>query len=159
MIYLPSRSRCLMLQYVNTYITATVFRCNCEEVYTGKDCDTTYIPCQPSLCQNGGQCSPLGLYNYTCQCPTGNPRSLGSVLLWSIFTDFLKFLSRFPPQMLSVPMKKRERSLDTVPMFRKKWTNFLVFHFLVLCAWDFNFASIKESELFSLSKKVKIPET
>lgn len=47
------------------------FRCICEAGYTGKNCESKYIPCSPSPCQNGGTCKQTSHYSYECKCPPG----------------------------------------------------------------------------------------
>ena len=49
-------------------------RCSCEDGYTGKHCDSLYVPCHPSPCRNGGSCTARGAYDYTCSCPKGESR-------------------------------------------------------------------------------------
>ncbi|KAE8740259.1 hypothetical protein FOCC_FOCC014220, partial [Frankliniella occidentalis] len=46
-------------------------RCMCDPGYTGKDCESAYIPCSPSPCQNGGTCKQLDSLSYVCACPKG----------------------------------------------------------------------------------------
>uniref|UniRef100_A0A182JL65 Uncharacterized protein n=1 Tax=Anopheles atroparvus TaxID=41427 RepID=A0A182JL65_ANOAO len=43
--------------------------CMCEPGYTGKNCESGYIPCSPSPCQNGGTCKQSTKYSYECKCP------------------------------------------------------------------------------------------
>uniref|UniRef100_A0A182XLU5 EGF-like domain-containing protein n=1 Tax=Anopheles quadriannulatus TaxID=34691 RepID=A0A182XLU5_ANOQN len=45
--------------------------CMCEPGYTGKNCESGYIPCSPSPCQNGGTCKQSTKYSYECKCPPG----------------------------------------------------------------------------------------
>lgn len=47
------------------------FRCVCETGYTGQNCESQYIPCEPSPCENGGTCHPLDSLSYQCSCPEG----------------------------------------------------------------------------------------
>ena len=47
------------------------YRCFCDQGYDGKDCDRVYKPCSPTPCQNGGSCSQVGSYGFSCSCPTG----------------------------------------------------------------------------------------
>lgn len=56
-------------------------RCNCEVGYTGVNCESHYVPCEPSPCQNGGTCIPQDLLNYKCQCPKGKLIDLLSSLV------------------------------------------------------------------------------
>ena len=42
----------------------------CPAGYTGKNCESKYVPCSPSPCQNGGTCRSTGL-TYECKCPEG----------------------------------------------------------------------------------------
>lgn len=48
-------------------------RCVCEPKYTGKNCESVYIPCvSSSPCQHGGTCVQHTRYNtYECKCPPG----------------------------------------------------------------------------------------
>ena len=57
------------------------YRCFCDQGYDGKDCDRVYKPCSPTPCQNGGSCSQVGSYGFSCSCPTGN-----------IFVGFIYFM-------------------------------------------------------------------
>lgn len=60
----------------NQVIECIYCRCQCDEGYTGKNCESAYIPCDPSPCQNRGLCTPEGNFNYSCSCPAGNrPRA------------------------------------------------------------------------------------
>lgn len=43
----------------------------CEPGHTGKNCESKYIPCSPSPCQNGGTCKQSTLVSYECKCPPG----------------------------------------------------------------------------------------
>ena len=65
----------LLMDYktrILTFVLTSLFRrCHCEDGWTGKNCDTLYVPCQPSPCENGGVCSPIGNYQYNCSCPNG----------------------------------------------------------------------------------------
>lgn len=47
------------------------FRCICNAGYTGQNCESAYIPCDPSPCKNGGQCRQVDKLMYECECPTG----------------------------------------------------------------------------------------
>lgn len=47
----------------------------CDAGYTGKNCESPYIPCAPSPCQNGGTCKQSTKFNYECKCPPGKCRS------------------------------------------------------------------------------------
>lgn len=57
--------------YADYNETVFFFRCTCDEGYTGRDCESEYIPCNPSPCQNGGVCRQRDKHTYTCDCPTG----------------------------------------------------------------------------------------
>lgn len=57
-----------------------LFRCACNQGYAGKNCDQIYVPCDPSPCQNGGQCIVFGQYKYFCQCPAGKMTFGASVM-------------------------------------------------------------------------------
>jgi len=46
-------------------------RCSCHAGYTGRNCESKYVPCEPSPCQNGGTCHQIDSLNYKCQCPKG----------------------------------------------------------------------------------------
>lgn len=46
-------------------------RCMCSNGYTGQNCESEYIPCEPSPCENGGSCLQLGEHAYECICPEG----------------------------------------------------------------------------------------
>lgn len=46
-------------------------RCMCSSGYTGQNCESDYIPCDPSPCENGGSCHQLGELGYACHCPEG----------------------------------------------------------------------------------------
>ena len=48
------------------------YRCNCNTGYTGQNCESQYVPCSPSPCQNGGSCKAIDKLNYECRCPPGN---------------------------------------------------------------------------------------
>ena len=48
-----------------------LFRCVCDQGFTGQNCESRYYPCSPSPCQNGGQCTQLGTYSFKCTCPKG----------------------------------------------------------------------------------------
>lgn len=43
----------------------------CNAGYTGQNCESEYIPCDPSPCQNGGQCRQIDKLTYECDCPSG----------------------------------------------------------------------------------------
>lgn len=47
------------------------FRCICNPGYTGKNCESEYIPCNPSPCKNDGLCRQIDSLTYECKCPTG----------------------------------------------------------------------------------------
>lgn len=81
------------------YIISTIvyfFRCTCDEGYTGQNCESEYIPCSPSPCQNGGKCRQTDKHSYTCDC------MLGKILIIYINTirqennDTHKILVRAP---------------------------------------------------------------
>ena len=57
--------KCFLISIVFDY------RCFCDQGYDGKDCDRVYKPCSPTPCQNGGSCSQVGSYGFSCSCPTG----------------------------------------------------------------------------------------
>lgn len=43
----------------------------CTTGYTGQNCESEYIPCDPSPCANGGSCQQLDKLSYECHCPEG----------------------------------------------------------------------------------------
>lgn len=56
----------------NLYLNGDGFcRCKCHEGFTGQRCDTRFVPCHPSPCQNGGSCRVTGNLTYECECPSG----------------------------------------------------------------------------------------
>ena len=63
------------------------FRCNCNVGYTGINCESVYVPCQPSPCKNGGTCHGIDHLSFTCTCPSGKnkwnlrPQSLSYVYM------------------------------------------------------------------------------
>jgi hypothetical protein len=62
--------KCLITDYY-WLISCCISRCTCDEGYTGQNCESEYIPCDPSPCLNGGQCRQRDKHTYTCDCPTG----------------------------------------------------------------------------------------
>ncbi len=68
-------------------IIAHCFRCNCAPQFTGRNCESPYIPCSPSPCENGGSCIVMGSLAYQCKCVEGEYH-LGSkvpVLIHAVF--------------------------------------------------------------------------
>ncbi|KAG8264050.1 hypothetical protein J6590_019394 [Homalodisca vitripennis] len=57
--------------YANLSVYEKVELCTCEPGYTGKNCESEYIPCDPSPCLNDGACKQIDNLNYECQCVTG----------------------------------------------------------------------------------------
>ncbi|KAH0564513.1 hypothetical protein KQX54_012526 [Cotesia glomerata] len=45
------------------------FVCSCDSGYTGHNCESEYIPCDPTPCLNGGSCRQLNELEYECTCP------------------------------------------------------------------------------------------
>ncbi|KAM7249370.1 hypothetical protein ACFE04_026768 [Oxalis oulophora] len=43
-------------------------RCVCDSGYTGKNCESKFVPCNPSPCENHGICKPLDSLKYECKC-------------------------------------------------------------------------------------------
>ncbi|KAK6641633.1 hypothetical protein RUM44_013348 [Polyplax serrata] len=43
--------------------------CICNPGFTGKNCETEYIPCNPSPCLNDGFCKEIDSLTYQCKCP------------------------------------------------------------------------------------------
>uniref|UniRef100_A0A182PDM4 EGF-like domain-containing protein n=1 Tax=Anopheles epiroticus TaxID=199890 RepID=A0A182PDM4_9DIPT len=62
--------------------------CMCEPGYTGKNCESGYIPCSPSPCQNGGTCKQSTKYSYECKCPPGAVETV----LTSIVVTFTPYI-------------------------------------------------------------------
>ena len=56
---------------IKDVIPILLFRCVCQQGYTGKHCESVYYPCSPSPCENGGYCREIDSYNYQCRCPPG----------------------------------------------------------------------------------------
>lgn len=48
-----------------------LYRCNCPPRYTGPKCETSYVPCSPSPCMNGGTCRQTSDTSYSCHCLPG----------------------------------------------------------------------------------------
>ncbi|KAH3692451.1 hypothetical protein DPMN_194292 [Dreissena polymorpha] len=46
---------------------ATLYRCLCQQGYTGQTCETDINECGSSPCQNGGSCTDR-LNGYVCRC-------------------------------------------------------------------------------------------
>ncbi len=65
-MFLSTFNQCLIS------VLILLFRCACDQGYTGQKCESRYYPCSPSPCQNGGKCSQLDAYSYQCTCPRGN---------------------------------------------------------------------------------------
>ena len=63
--YILRTYKCFLISIIFYY------RCFCDQGYDGKDCDRVYKPCSPTPCQNGGSCSQVGSYGFSCSCPTG----------------------------------------------------------------------------------------
>uniref|UniRef100_A0A8C7H073 Neurogenic locus notch homolog protein 1 n=1 Tax=Oncorhynchus kisutch TaxID=8019 RepID=A0A8C7H073_ONCKI len=57
------------------------YHCRCPQEYTGANCETPYMPCNPSPCHSGGTCVQKGDTSYDCSCLPGNPSPLCSNLL------------------------------------------------------------------------------
>ncbi|EFN74105.1 Neurogenic locus Notch protein [Camponotus floridanus] len=49
-----------------------VNKCMCSSGYTGQNCESDYIPCDPSPCENGGSCQQVSELGYACHCPEGD---------------------------------------------------------------------------------------
>lgn len=43
----------------------------CSSGYTGQNCESDYIPCNPSPCENGGSCHQISEHDYKCICAEG----------------------------------------------------------------------------------------
>lgn len=58
----------------------------CSSGYTGQNCESDYIPCDPSPCENGGSCHQLGEHDYECICPEGEYRAnfLPHIAPWNL---------------------------------------------------------------------------
>jgi hypothetical protein len=69
-IYLPYKKK-VVHSFNNILFFSFFCRCMCEPGYTGKNCESNYVPCSPSPCQHGGTCRPLANFSYECKCPPG----------------------------------------------------------------------------------------
>lgn len=58
----------------------------CSSGYTGQNCESDYIPCDPSPCENGGSCHQLGEHDYECICSEGEYRAnfLSHIVPWNL---------------------------------------------------------------------------
>ena len=75
-----------IFQTQNCFLISIVFdyRCFCDQGYDGKDCDRVYKPCSPTPCQNGGSCSQVGSYGFSCSCPTGKNFFLNKYIICGV---------------------------------------------------------------------------
>ncbi|KAK7580716.1 hypothetical protein V9T40_001345 [Parthenolecanium corni] len=48
--------------------------CVCDSGYTGKNCESKFVPCNPSPCENHGICKPLDSLKYECKCKSVSSR-------------------------------------------------------------------------------------
>ena len=80
-------------------------RCMCSSGYTGQNCESDYIPCDPSPCENGGSCHQLGEHDYECLCSEGEYRA-----------NFL----------LYTPYRAVESHRTTYPQSHERWNDFLI---------------------------------
>ena len=51
-------------------IIIAMYRCECDQGYTGRDCDEDIDDCSNNMCQNGARCQDA-VDSYTCLCPQG----------------------------------------------------------------------------------------
>lgn len=61
----------LYIFFISSTCALLSCRCMCSSGYTGQNCESDYIPCDPSPCENGGSCRQTSELGYECQCPEG----------------------------------------------------------------------------------------
>lgn len=92
----------------------------CNSGYTGQNCESDYIPCDPSPCLNGGLCHHLDNLNYKCTCPEGKCRSLK---LYAHIAFSPENTPRKTPQLISISVRKNSTRQSTPTIYVYRYTS------------------------------------